>query len=81
MNANIDKAACTGCELCVKACSDVFQMENGKAMVVASYISRNVESICRQTAKDCPSSAIHIGEATGLMLTGGYSQKRSWLAL
>ena len=81
MNANIDQEMCTGCGTCKKTCSDVFQMNNGKAMIIASCIPRDLESICWRTMNTCPSGAIRIGEAKGIMLTGSGFQKRAWVAL
>ena len=81
MNANIDQEICTGCKLCKETCPDVFQMDNGKAIVIASSIPCKLESTCKQTMVACPADAIHIGEATGLMRAGSDSQKRAWVAL
>lgn len=81
MNASVDKEACNGCELCTKACSEVFKMQSGKAVVNVIVVPDRFESTCKQTAGDCPGGAIHVGEAHGFMLSRNSDNSGSWIAL
>ena len=80
MNAVIDQKVCTGCGLCVKTCPRVFQMENGKAIVMTSSIPDDLEVICSKVVRDCPARAIYIGLDHALMIAAVSSQNRSWIA-
>ncbi len=64
MNTCIDQEACTGCSLCTRLCSAVFQMENGKAIVTRANVSAEFEYSCLQAANACPTKAIYIGNVS-----------------
>ena len=82
MNVNVDRDECTGCGLCAKEYSGLFQMEDEKAAVGLVHVPRPLESAARDAANDCPAGAIHVGEARGLMLSGrSSSNSQSWIAL
>jgi len=81
MNANVDRETCTGCKLCANTCGEVFKMSNGKATIVADHIPCGLKTVCEEITRDCPNSAIHLGEASGLMLVGRKEHNLSWIAL
>lgn len=60
MKASVDKELCTGCELCVSTCPDVFEMDGETARVKIEIIPEAAEEDVQQAAEDCPSSAIKI---------------------
>jgi len=60
MNATVNTDACTGCELCVGTCPDVFKMEDGLAVVSATPVPSNAEDTCKQAAEECPTEAIAV---------------------
>lgn len=62
MKASVDKELCTGCELCVGNCPDVFEMDGDIARVKVDVIPEAAEEDVQQAAEDCPSSAIKIEE-------------------
>ncbi len=61
MKATVDKDTCTGCELCVQTCPDVFEMESdGFARAKADSVPAGAEELCRKAAAECPVEAITI---------------------
>ena len=60
MKAKIDADECTGCELCVTTCPDVFDMEDDVAVVKGDSVPGAAEETCRQTAEECPVECIAI---------------------
>lgn len=60
MKVFIDKELCTGCELCVTTCPDVFQMEGDVAIVINELVPPGAEESVQQAADDCPTTAIKI---------------------
>ena len=60
MKASIDKELCTGCELCVSSCPDIFEIEGDTAQVKVDVIPEGAEECVQQAAEDCPSSAIKV---------------------
>jgi ferredoxin len=81
VNATVDHTTCNGCGLCAKQCSDVFKMTNGKAEVGVVQIPWYLESASRHVAGQCPTGALRVGEAKGLMRTGNSGGQPSWIAL
>ncbi len=60
MKATVDKELCTGCELCVQTCEQVFSMADGIAVASADSVAADLEDACRQAAEDCPVEAIKV---------------------
>jgi len=62
MEAKVDKDLCTGCNLCVDACPEVFEMEGDTAKVKVSPVPQGAEESCREAKDGCPVEAISIEE-------------------
>ena len=63
MKATVDESLCTGCELCVGSCPEVFGMDDsGVAKVKADPVPEAQEESCRNAASGCPVEAITIME-------------------
>lgn len=60
MKVSIDKELCTGCELCVTTCPDVFEMDGDIAKVITEIVPPGAEESVQQSADDCPTTAIKI---------------------
>ncbi len=60
MKASIDQNACVGCGLCANMCSEVFAMEDDKAVVSLSSIPSNLADSAKEAASSCPVEAIKI---------------------
>jgi len=57
---SVDEDACLGCGLCMHICPEVFEMDYEKAHVNIAEVPPRMESVCKEAAGDCPSSAITI---------------------
>ena len=62
MKAKVDEELCSGCELCVETCPEVFEMGDDFAEVIVDKVPEDAQEACRQAAEDCPSEAIIIEE-------------------
>ncbi len=62
MKVKVDPDECTGCELCVDTCTEVFEMEGDLAISKVAEVPSGMEESCRQAAEDCPVEAIIIDE-------------------
>ena len=60
MKAIVDPDLCTGCELCVQACPEVFEMEDDLAVAKVDKVPFGAEETCREAAEECPVEAIII---------------------
>jgi ferredoxin len=62
MKVKIIEDECTGCEECVEAVPDVFEMsEDGElAKVKVETVPAELESEVEQQAEDCPAEAITV---------------------
>lgn len=60
MKAKVDAELCTGCELCVETCPEVFEMGDDVAVVIVDVVPEDAEETCQEAADDCPSEAINI---------------------
>jgi ferredoxin len=62
MKAIIDPELCTGCELCVSGCPELFEMSGDIAKVKVDVVPDAAKDCARQAAEDCPATAIKIEE-------------------
>ena len=62
MKAKVDPDECTGCELCVDTCPEVFGMVGDLAVAKQGEVPSGVEESCMQAVEDCPVEAIRIDE-------------------
>jgi ferredoxin len=67
MKAIVDQDTCTGCELCIETCPEVFEMQNDTAVAKVDVVppeaeAPEAEETCREAAEDCPVEAITIEE-------------------
>jgi ferredoxin len=62
MKVRIDPELCTGDEICVQMCPEVFEMEGDKAIVLQEEVPEELQDSAREAADSCPSEAIILGE-------------------
>ncbi len=62
MQARVDPDLCTGCELCVTTCPEVFEMDDDKAVAKTGPVAGEATESCRQATEECPVEAIIIEE-------------------
>jgi ferredoxin len=62
MKAIVDPDTCTGCELCVSLCPEVFQMEGNVAIAYVDEVPPAFHESAREAAESCPVDAITIEE-------------------
>lgn len=61
MKAKVDPDLCTGCEDCVTAVPQVFEMNDEEiAVVKVDTVPSELEESTRKAADDCPAAAIEI---------------------
>jgi ferredoxin len=60
MRVKVDAELCTGCELCVENCPDVFEMADDVAKVKVEEVPEDQADCTRGAAEDCPVEAIAI---------------------
>lgn len=60
MKVKIDKELCSGDEICVEICPEVFQMEDDVAVCKMEEVPEGARESCREAADECPSEAIII---------------------
>jgi len=58
MKAVVDPELCTGCELCVNTCPDLFEMGESTAKAKVDAVPEGAEDCAKQAAEDCPVTAI-----------------------
>jgi ferredoxin len=58
MKVKIDKELCSGDEICVDICPELFKMEGDVAVVKMETVSEDLKERCREAADECPSEAI-----------------------
>ncbi|MBM3211906.1 ferredoxin [Candidatus Poribacteria bacterium] len=62
MKVKVDRDLCTGCELCIDACPDVFEMYEDLCRAKVKVVPEDLEDDVREAAEDCPVEAIIIEE-------------------
>jgi ferredoxin len=62
MKVTVDGDLCTGCEICVDTCPEVFEMGGDVAVVKVKTVSDEIADCCREAAEGCPTEAISIEE-------------------
>jgi ferredoxin len=62
MKVKIDPELCTGDEICVQLCPEVFEMQEDKAVVIMDNIPEDLQDSVREAVDSCPSEAITIEE-------------------
>ena len=62
MRAIVDQDLCTGCEMCVDTCPDVFEITDDIATVKVDEIPPDAIDCAQQAAEECPVEAITIEE-------------------
>lgn len=60
MRAKVDPDICTGCELCVQTCPEIFSMQGDVAVAKSTEVPSECEDTCRQAAEECPVEAITV---------------------
>ncbi len=60
MKAIVDTNTCTGCELCVQVCPEVFEMDNGTAKSKVDVVPAASEASAKEAADSCPVACITI---------------------
>jgi ferredoxin len=58
MKASIDPDLCSGCELCVQTCPEVFEMQGDVAVVKVDPIPDELQASAQEATDDCPVEAI-----------------------
>ena len=62
MKVKVDPDLCTGEELCVQVCPQIFEMQGDKAVAKINDVSPDLTDCCKDAADSCPSAAIIIEE-------------------
>ena len=60
MKVKVDRDLCTGCELCIDTCPDVFEMDDDLAKEKMSKVPEDLEDCAKEAADGCPVEAISV---------------------
>ncbi|MEK7396029.1 MAG: ferredoxin [Candidatus Poribacteria bacterium] len=60
MKVKVDRDLCTGCELCIDTCPDVFEMDDDLAKEKMSKVPVDLEDCAKEAAEGCPVEAISV---------------------
>lgn len=58
MKVKVDADLCTGCELCIDTCPEIFEMKDDISVVKAEDVPADLEDDVKEAAEDCPVEAI-----------------------
>ncbi len=58
MKVKVDGDLCTGCELCIDTCPEVFEMKDDVSVAKAEDVPAALEGDVKEAAEDCPVEAI-----------------------
>jgi ferredoxin len=62
MKVKIDPELCTGDEVCVQMCPEVYEMKGDKAVPKMEEVPAELQGCAKEGADSCPSAAIIIEE-------------------
>ena len=62
MKVKVDPDLCTGEELCVGICPQIFEMQGDKAVAKINDVPPDLADCCKDAVDSCPSAAIIIEE-------------------
>ena len=67
MEVAIDHDNCGNCQLCIEACSEVFDIQLGEVVILFEDVPPEFQVDCRLAAEVCPTEAIEIREAVEIL--------------
>ena len=62
MKVEINQDECSGDQICVDMCPEVFEMDGDVAKVIIDEVPADVEDACREAVDSCPTGCIKIIE-------------------
>ena len=62
MKVRVDADLCTGCEVCVGICPEMFEMKDDLAVAITPEAPSEQEDAVREAADSCPVEAIILEE-------------------
>ena len=62
MKVKVDRDTCTGCELCIDTCPDIFEMFEDLSRAKVEVVPEDQKDCVKEAAEDCPVEAIIIEE-------------------
>lgn len=60
MRVSIDKDLCTGDQICVDLCPEVFEMDGDVAKVIVDEVPAEFEDVCKEASESCPAECIKL---------------------